>query len=119
MFSVAFARSQGEGSRVTTAELFKIVHFGNPPWPHRADPRGYQGRVPPRDPNSFSWSFRQKKWKIIDYHTHFGSWRPLRKILDTPLHYNATIQGPATHVQNVFTCTSPYRDPRKCSNLFT
>ena len=81
-----------------------------------ADPRGCQGRVPPGDPNCliFMEFSAKKNWKIIDYHTHFGSWLPLRKILDTPLEYNTTIKGPTRHVQNVFTSTSSYRDPRKC-----
>ena len=47
---------------------------------------GRQGRAPPGGPNSFI--FMQFSAKIINKHTHFGSWRPsppLGKILDPPL----------------------------------
>ena len=46
---------------------------------------GRQGRAPPPGgPNSFI--FMQFSAKIINKHTHFGSWRPpLGKILDPPL----------------------------------
>ena len=46
---------------------------------------GRQGRAPPPGgPNSFI--FMRFSAKIINKHTHFGSWRPpLGKILDPPL----------------------------------
>ena len=39
-----------------------------------ADPRGAPGTLPPGGPNSFI--FMQFSAKIINKHTHFGSWRP-------------------------------------------
>ena len=79
-------------------DLFKLVHFWDPPNPRPPRPRhllhwriqgGVPGtRAPPGGPNSFI--FMQFSAKIINKHTHFGSWRPpLGKILDPPLYWQA------------------------------
>ena len=47
-----------------------------------------RGRAPP---GSKFFHFHAVFGQKIGYHTHFGSWRPLRKILDPPLNYTYTM----------------------------